>query len=113
MDIFYAIVTGVMIILAPFLILGMFLLSIVVIIAPAILRALLPASNARIKWLLVSVLAALQIFWICLRGQSFWSSLRELSFHAARTDWLLVSAWIVFLVSLVTLRATRLHSTNR
>lgn len=113
MDTFYAIVVGVMIILAPFLILGALLLSLVVIIGPAILRALLPAPNARIKWFLVFVLAALQIFWFCLRGGTFWNSLLQLSFHADLSDWLLVSAWMVFLVSLITLRATPLHRTNR
>lgn len=103
MDIFYAAVTGIIIIFAPVLLLGALLLSLLAIIAPVILRALLPASNTQAKWFVVFILAALQMLWIYFRGPIFWSELTGFSFHAAHADWLIVAAWLVLLGSLVIL----------
>jgi hypothetical protein len=101
METFYALMTGLVIIIVPMLLIAAVLLALAIIAAPIALRVLTPCKNMQGKLLSLIALVLLIVSWLILRGRHILQSgkpISSLQFEAL--DVLLLLTWIVLALSL-------------
>ncbi len=99
MEAFYAVATALLIVIVPLLLVAALVLGMAVVLAPAVLRVVIPTKNTPAKLAVAVSLAFLQVTWLLFRDESVWTAFHQFEYRPAWEDVLLVVAWVGLLVS--------------